>query len=176
MIMKLRTETELRKIKTAWSMSEDGVLFWIDGKMKGLPVGIQNLKSGHQNCYLWVDKKLKGYSVGQVAWYLYTGQWPTSEVDHIDANPQNHRKENLRIATRQQQCMNRIAGKAGRLNKGVYKRNYGDKWSAQIWANGKCKNLGTYDSEEKAVQARIEATKMFHGNFANIKSYAGATK
>ena len=32
------------------------------------------------------------------------------------------------------------------------------------------------DSEEKAVQARIEATKMFHGNFANIKSYAGATK
>jgi hypothetical protein len=176
MTMKLRTETELRRIKTAWGISEDGVLFWISGRMEGKPVGVQTTKKGHQLCVLSVEGKLVGYSVGQVAWYLYTGEWASGEVDHIDADPKNHRKENLRMATRQQQCMNRAAGRAGRLNKGVYKRDYGDKWSAQVWVNGKCKCLGTYDSEAKAVQARIEATKMLHGDFANIKSYAGSLK
>jgi hypothetical protein len=67
--------------------------------------------------------------------------------------------------------MNRIAGKSGRQNKGVYKREYGNKWSAQIWINGICKNLGTYSSEEEASEVRELATEMFHGEFANTKSF-----
>ena len=50
-------------------------------------------------------------------------------------------------------------------------RDYGDKWSAQIWVNGVCKNLGTYDSEKEAVEIRQLATEMMHGAFANTKSY-----
>jgi hypothetical protein len=176
-MLKKRSDSELANIASSWDM-QDGVLVWkrkaSGGKNIGDAVGITTLLNGHQNCYLSFNGKLIGYSVGQVAWYLYTGEWPSEEVDHIDANPQNHSKENLRLSNRQQQCMNRISGKAGRLNKGVYKREYGERWSAQIWVNGKCKCLGTYDSESEAVQARIEATKMLHGDFANIKSYAEA--
>jgi hypothetical protein len=172
--MKLRSQEELQHIASSWEMCE-GNLLWkrkaAGGKNVGDLVGVTTLANGHQNCYLSFKGKLIGYSVGQVAWYLYHGSWPTNEIDHIDANPQNHQKDNLRISTRQQQCMNRIAGKAGRKNKGVYKRDYADKWMAQIWVDGKCKCLGTYDSEDDAIKARIEATKMLHGKFANTMSY-----
>jgi hypothetical protein len=171
MTIKKRTESELNRIKQAWNMSDDGILMWIDGFKKGKPVGIQTLKNGHQNCYLSVEGILKGYSIGQIAWFLYYGIWPMQEIDHIDCNPKNHKKENLRLATRSEQCKNRIAGKMGRVNKGVYKRNYGNKWSAQIWTNGICKNLGTYESEDEAIEVRQLATEMMHGEYSNTKSY-----
>ena len=171
MTIKLRTEAELIRIKQAWSMSDDGILMWINGVNNGKPVCVQTKKDGHQNCYLFVEGVQKGYSVGQAAWFLYYGAWPTQEVDHIDCNPKNNKKENLRLATRSQQTRNRIAGKMGRPNKGVYKREYGNKWSAQIWVNGVCKNLGTYDLEDEAIEIRQLATEMLHGEFANTKSY-----
>jgi hypothetical protein len=171
MTIKIRPDFELNRIKEAWEISNEGILMWISGYKKEKPVSLQTLKSGHQNCFLFLNGKSKGYSTGQISWYLYTGEWPMLEIDHIDGNPRNNKKENLRLATRSEQCRNRIAGKDGRKNKGVYKREYGNKWSAQIWINGICKNLGTYDSEEEASEVRELATIMFHGEFANIKSY-----
>jgi hypothetical protein len=172
--MKIRTEEELNFIKKSWQMTNDGILMWITGRKKGLPVCLQTSKRGGQTCNLLVNQKLIGYSVGQIAWFLYYGEWPNGEIDHIDTNASNHKKENLRIANRQQQSINRVSGKKGRMNKGVYKRSYGNKWMAQIWIDGKCKCLGTYDTEEEAVQVRIEATKSLHGKFANLQSYRKA--
>lgn len=171
MTIKIRPDFELNRIRSSWTISDAGVLMWISGFKTEKPVSVQTTKKGHQTCYLQVDGKLKGYSVGQVAWYLYYGKWSTQEIDHIDCNPKNHKKDNLRLATRSEQCRNRISGKAGRANKGVYKRNYGNKWSAQIWVEGMCKNLGTYDSENEAIEVRELATIMVHGDFANTKSY-----
>ena len=172
--MKNRTEQELKNIAFSWEM-RDGSLVWKrptkSRKQIGDPVGLTTTKSGHQNCYLSLSGKLVGYSVGQIAWFLYMGKWPDEEVDHKDCNPQNNLFENLRLSTRSEQCRNRISGKSGRPNKGVYKRNYGNKWSAQIWVDGVCKNLGTYDSEDEAVEIRQLATEMMHGTFANTKSY-----
>lgn len=45
------------------------------------------------------------------------------------------------------------------------------KWSAQIWLNNRCIHLGTFSSEEEAVEIRELATEMLHGSFANTKSY-----
>ena len=153
----------------------DGALVWKrqanGGKKIGDLVGLTTLSSGHQNCFLTLGGKLVGYSVGQIAWFLYTGKWADEEVDHKDGNPQNNLFENLRLANRSEQCKNRIAGLAGRKNKGVYKRSYGNKWSAQIWSNGVCKNLGTFGTEEEAVEVRELATVMLHSDFANTRSY-----
>ena len=175
--MKNRTQQELDHIAASWEM-RDGVLTWkrpaSGGKKVGDSVGLTVLKSGHQNCYLMFAGKLKGYSVGQIAWFLYTGDWPDGEVDHKNCDPQNNLIDNLRHASRAEQSRNRAAGKAGRPNKGVYKRDYGDKWSAQIWVNKRCICLGTFDSEAEAVEVREQATKKMHGVFANTMSYATA--
>lgn len=167
----MRTEAETKLIKKSWSI-KDGVITWVTGRNKGKPVAIQTKKDGHQMMNIWTGKKLIGFSVGRAAWLLYYGEWPELEVDHIDCDPTNHRKENLRLASRQEQCMNRKSGKVDRPNKGVYKREYGDKWTAQIWVDGKCKTVGTFDSEQEAVCARIKATKELHGEFANTQSYS----
>lgn len=175
--MKNRSIEELQNIMSSWQMI-DGILCWKrkpkNGAEIGSVVGVTTSTKGHQVCSLTFNKKSASYSVGQIAWVLYYGEFPLLEVDHINNDPKDHRKENLRLATRAEQCRNRIAGKSNRLNKGVYKRDYADKWSAQIWANGKCKNLGTYDSEEEAVEVRMLAAEMLHGDFANNKSYAMA--
>jgi hypothetical protein len=168
-----RTKQELEAIRNSWHLL-DGQIFWLRKavyKNIGDPVGMSVKKSGHRSVFLNVNKKLVGFSESNVVWFLAHGEWPESEIDHIDGNPQNNKIENLRLASRAEQLQNRVSGKVGRANKGVYKRDYGNKWSAQIWVNGVCKNLGTYDSEKEAVEIRQLATEMMHGAFANTKSY-----
>lgn len=175
MTMKLRSEEELAHIRAAWDMDVKGNLIWARdaaaGKKRGDLVGLTTLKSGHINCVLYFKKKLIGYSVGQIAWFLYHNKWATQEIDHIDGNPQNNTKDNLRQANRSQQCQNRAAGVKNRPNKGVYKREYGNKWAAQIWANNKCINLGVFSSESEAILARKQAALELHGAYANLRSY-----
>ena len=172
--MKKRSAEELQHIALSWEM-RDGALVWkrraSGGKNIGDPVGVITAKKGQLSCFLWHGGKLHGYSMGQIAWFLYTGEWPTAEVDHKDCNQQNNQRLNLRLATRVEQCRNRVAGRAGRLNKGVYKRDYGDRWVAHIVENGKSKHLGTFSSEEEAVDARKRAAAALHGDFANTQSY-----
>jgi hypothetical protein len=172
---RIKTQLELDAIQSSWYLDDMCVIRWkrnaSGGKRIGDLVGLSKLKSGHRNVFLYVNKKLIGYSESNIVWFLKKGEWPEKEVDHIDGNPQNNKLENLRLATRSEQTRNRIAGKFGRANKGVYKREYGNKWSAQIWLNGICKNLGTFDSEEEAVEIRKLATEMMHKEFANTKSY-----
>ncbi len=177
--MKSRSKQELNNIASSWEM-RDGVLVWKrnanGGKKVGDLVGLSTLKSGHQNCFLTFSGKLVGYSVGQIAWFLYTKKWPDGEIDHKDCDPKNNLFKNLRIASRGEQCVNRAAGRKGRVNKGVYKRGYGEKWSAQIWIDKRCVNLGTFNSEDEAAEVRELATTMLHGDFANKMSYALASK
>jgi hypothetical protein len=165
---------EIEYIQQSWVVGDDGIFYWKrdgNGIKQGDKVKIVTAKNGHQTCYLYYDKKLRGYPCGKAAWMIFYGEDPKSEIDHIDCNPQNHVISNLRKATRAEQCQNRRSGKLNRKNKGVYKRNYGDYWTAQIWRDGKAYTLGTFKSENEAVQARVAAAKELHGAFANLQSY-----
>jgi hypothetical protein len=166
---------EIAYIQQSWVVGDDGVFYWKRnggaGVKAGDKVGVMTSKTGHQACVLYYDKKLRGYSCGKAAWIIFYGEDPGAEIDHIDCNPQNHVVSNLRKATRAEQCQNRRSGKLNRKNKGVYKRNYGDYWTAQIWKDGKAYTLGTFKSENEAVQARVAAAKELHGAFANLQSY-----
>lgn len=172
--MKKRSAEELQHISASWGML-DGALVWKrkagGGKNIGDPVAVTVSKKGQTLCFLYHLGKTRGYSLGQVAWFLYTGEWPTAEVDHKDCDTQNNHRDNLRLATRVEQCRNRAAGKAGRPNKGVYKRHYGDRWIAHIVVDGKVKHLGTFSSEEEAVAVRRSVAAKLHGEFANTMSY-----
>ena len=175
MKIKQRTQRELDHIRSSWEIRQDGVIVWArkpnGSKNIGDPIGLSTKPSGHQTCVIYIDGKLHGYATNQIAWFLHFGEWAYQEIDHIDGNPQNNRKENLRLATRSQQSQNRRSGVVGRKNKGVYKRSYGDRWTAQIWLKGKCISLGTFGSEEEAIQVRKKATLELHGEFANLHSY-----
>ena len=77
----------------------------------------------------------------------------------------------MRLDNRAEQNINRIAGKKGRANKGVYLNKRSGKYYAQIWLNQSCKYLGSFDKLEEAIEVRMLANEMLHGNFANNMSY-----
>jgi hypothetical protein len=87
-------------------------------------------------------------------------------VDHVDCNGLNNRRENLRIATHQQNMMNRRVGKHNRSGyKGVSKKKAG--WTATITVSGKQHYLGLFRSPELAHNAYVEAAKQYFGEFAH---------
>ena len=89
------------------------------------------------------------------------------EYDHADRNPLNNRKNNFRLATKSQQCMNRNKFKNNTSGvTGVGWRDREQKWCAYIQMNGKTKSLGYYDEKNDAIQARLNAESKYYGEFA----------
>ena len=85
-------------------------------------------------------------------------------TDHIDRNPFNNKKENLRPATMQQNTINRsimTTNKSGFI--GVRWNNEINKWTAHICTNYISKNIGSFDSLRDAIIARLKAELKYFG-------------
>jgi len=92
------------------------------------------------------------------------------EIDHVNGDRLDNRRENLRHVTRSQNNQNQAPGREGASSqhKGVswYKR---DKlWTAQIKADGKKCHLGRYESERDAAIAYNTAAIKHFGEYARI--------
>lgn len=90
---------------------------------------------------------------------------PEDLVDHWRGERWDCRKENLRIVTHQQNCMNR-APRDGRQYKGIYP--HGRKWKARIKMDGVNQYIGIFDSPEDAARAYDEAARQMFGEFARL--------
>lgn len=98
-------------------------------------------------------------------------------VDHIDRNPLNNRRSNLRLCSMDDNhCnLNKRRGTSSRF-KGVsvYKLANGRiKYQANISKDRKTYYLGLFDSEEMAAEAYDEAANRLHGAFANTNIFMG---
>lgn len=86
------------------------------------------------------------------------------EVDHINRNGLDNRKENLRICTRSQNCCNFVRKRNVSGCRGVVPHGPG-KWQVFITKNKASLTLGTFDTFEEAVRVRKDAELKFHGDF-----------
>ena len=77
------------------------------------------------------------------------------DVDHINQNPLDNRKQNLRYATRSQ---NNINSK----RKGIYWYERKKRWIAQIGVNKKTIHLGSFKNEKDALRVRREAELKYY--------------
>ena len=87
--------------------------------------------------------------------------------DHIDRNPLNNRKENLRAATTAENSRNRNISKnntSGIIGVGLNKKN--GKWRARITFEWNEIFLGEYIKKEDAIITRLKAEKKYFGEFA----------
>ena len=90
--------------------------------------------------------------------------------DHIDRNPFNNRKINLRSATYAENARNRTKPKNNRSGFiGVFWEKRGNQWCAQITFTGYKKHLGYFNNKTDAVRARLKAEKEYFEEFAPQK-------
>lgn len=88
----------------------------------------------------------KFYLNHRLACYLYYGEWPNGNIDHMNGDRQDNRISNLRV-------VNQSTNVANQKSRGVYKYKYG--YRAVICRNRTQYNLGTFKTYEEARQAYL---------------------
>ena len=90
-------------------------------------------------------------------------------IDHINVNPLDNRRGNLRTCTNQQNQCNKNKTKSNTSGfKGVYFKKQNQKFVARIGLNGKKKHLGYFATAEAAHEEYKKAAVKYHGEFARF--------
>jgi len=154
---KIGSEAELTK-ENLHELFEyrDGDLYWRPSKAGTIDGG----------GYYQTGIRGKYFKNHRLIFLMHHGYLPAL-IDHIDGNKLNNRIENLREATRSQNCFNSMRSKANTTGiKGVCWRPDIKKYRARIYVYKKTIELGSFDSLEDAGKAVAEARDKYHGQFA----------
>ena len=117
--------------------------------------------------YRAISIQKKRYQAHVLAWFYMTGEWRHPEIDHKDTDATNNKWNNLRLATRSQNCANaRLRENNTSGFKGVSWSKQRKRWCAYINYQGKRIPLGRFESKQDAILVRqTKATELF-GEFA----------
>lgn len=122
----------------------------------------------------YAKKSVKNESTGK--WrYIYLHRLITDvprkiQIDHINGNRLDNRRENLRFCTNAENGKNRKISKNNTSKfKGVFFYKKGNSWRSMIRVDGRRIFLGDFGSAEAAYEAYCKASSEFHKNFGRIK-------
>jgi hypothetical protein len=94
---------------------------------------------------------------------------PGQIVDHIDGDPRNNTRANLRFATQSQNRANEHVSRGGSsVYRGVYWDANREKWSASLAIKAKPRFLGRFTDEAQAARAYDRAAAEYFGEFATL--------
>lgn len=111
----------------------------------------------------------RGLLAHRAAFACMLGRWPTGQVDHINGVRDDNKWVNLREATNQQNQWNSSSAKGSSSQYiGVSWDKKSRKWRAYISPENKIVNLGYFDCEKTAAQARDRAAREMFGEYARI--------
>ncbi len=143
---------------------DDDVFEWAS-KLKWYLNKTKRNRIGYAITHVWRNgKRTSGYlhrMIVEVA--------PGMQVDHVNQNSLDNRRENLRPASVIQNMKNfpKRNGTASRF-KGVTWHRHMKRWQAKIGSGNRRIHLGSYLTEEEAAAAYNEAAMKFHGEFAGL--------
>ena len=147
----------------------DGLLFWKNVSHPNKQSLIKKpAGSLHKSGYRHISWRNKVHKAHRLIFLLHHGYLP-KEIDHINANRQDNRIENLREATRSENQCNRSilkSNSSGCQNVSWHKKS--NAWVVRIMKNGKSKLIGYFKDLEFADLVATEARDLYHGKFAQL--------
>lgn len=87
------------------------------------------------------------------------------EIDHINGEPSDNRKINLRIVNHVDNMKNRKLSKRNKSGYTGVSQTKNGKWRARIRQNKQNIWLGVFETKEEATQARKDAEEKYFGDF-----------
>lgn len=107
------------------------------------------------------------YLAHRLAWLYMTGEWPTSEVDHIDGDRTNNRWANLRAATTGENRRNtKLRSDNTSGVKGITWEASKNRWRCDLWLDGKKHYVGV-SKDLETLRLKVEQRRAeLHGEFA----------
>lgn len=116
--------------------------------------------------YVRVEINHKSYRIHRLIFLMHHGYLPKN-VDHIDNNSLNNRIENLRGASKSENCWNQGVSLTNTSGyKGVSFSKAAGKWRVQVSQHGKKHWGGHHDTAEEANEAAMALREKLHGEFA----------
>lgn len=153
-------------VRDLFDYHEDGYLTWKFKPARQIDAG-KRAGTKRPDGYYDVGINGKHYKVHRVVFLWHHGWLPTC-IDHDDNDPSNNKIENLKAATRAQNCANRGLRRNNKSGfKGVYQRKETGKWRATIRVLDKKINLGHFDTPEEGYAKYCEAGRHYYGDFFN---------
>ena len=158
---------------------ESGIFSWSEGyllhqrrgrKPKATPGAPQS--EGYLRFNIADGRRMVGLLAHRAAWFIMTGKWPRSVIDHINGDKLDNRFANLRSVTvRANLCNNKAVREGQKLAGCGFHKRFG-KWQAFIRIKGRYVHLGYSDTEEAAHQKYIDALKK-HGFNVTLQVVTG---
>ena len=142
-----------RVIRSAeWSANK-----W-NSRYSGKPALTKRLPSGYLGGSIF-NKPVRAH---RVAWAMHWDAWPKGEIDHINGRPDDNRIQNLRDVTHGENMKNQrryVNNASGTTGVSWYSANR--RWVAEIQHDGERHSLGSYQSLDDAIAARLAAERHF---------------
>lgn len=147
------TQAELKELLTYDPAT--GVIVWRVARRDRI-----GEKAGALNSFGHRQIRLNGklYLAHRLAWLYLHGEWPETNIDHINGVPDDNRIDNLRLATSKQNQENvklRVDNASG--CRGVNWNHREHKWVARVQHHKQRIHVGKFDLLKDAIAAVKEA-------------------
>lgn len=143
---------------------DSGLFLW-RSPTKFHPRMLHKTAGGISSGYVMIKIDGRKYKAHRLAWLYVSGEWPSSDIDHINGCPLDNRIINLRLASNAQNQANKCRAHGKELPKGVRRLPSG-RFQSRIKVDGEAIHLGTYRSQEEAALAYAYAANHHYRQYA----------